>query len=249
MARKKRIPRKTRKQLRRMREGVGRRLFRLIWRGIATGVLIVVGVPVALAALYRYVPPPVTPLMVIRFIGGEGLEKDWTPLEEISRHARYAVIAAEDNNFCVHDGFDWDAVREATIDYLEGERLRGASTISMQTAKNVYLWPGRTFVRKGLEAPLTVLIEYLWDKQRILEIYLNIAEWGPGVYGIEAAAQTHFGKPAARLTRREAALLAAILPSPRKWSPARPGEYVRARASQIERRIRGLGDLLDCARV
>jgi monofunctional biosynthetic peptidoglycan transglycosylase len=232
-----------------MREGPIRRFTYLIGKLVLLALLIFVGLPVGTATLYRYVAPPVTPLMIIRYIGGEDLEKHWTPLGQISRHARYAVIAAEDNNFCVHDGFDWNAVREATIDYLEGDRLRGASTISMQTAKNVFLWPGRTFLRKGLEVPLTVLIEYLWDKQRILEVYLNVAEWGPGVYGIEAAAQTHFGKPAARLTRREAALLAAILPSPRKWSPTRPGEYVRARASQIERRMRHLGDLLNCARV
>ncbi|MGE0746270.1 MAG: transglycosylase domain-containing protein, partial [Rhodospirillales bacterium] len=131
-------------------------------------------------------------------------------------------------------------------DYVAGRRTRGASTISMQTAKNVFLWPGRDFLRKGLEAYLTVMIELLWPKSRIIEVYLNVAEWGRGIYGIEAAAQAHFGKPAAALGAREAALLAVVLPSPREWSPRRPSDYVAGQARVVQRRVGQLGALLDC---
>src|SRR3546814_885552 len=157
--------------------------------------------PPLLIFVYRIVPPPLTPLMLIRLFEGEGLERDWVPIERIAPALRGAVIAAEDNLFCVHGGFDWAALRRAVDDYRSGDGLRGASTISMQTAKNVLLWPGRTFVRKAIEAWFTLLIELQWDKRRILEVYLNVAEWGPGIYGAEAAARTPFGKSAADLSR------------------------------------------------
>ena len=221
---------------------IGRRLFRaLLWVLVLT-----VAVPLGVVAAYRVVPPPMTPLMVIRLAEGEGLQRDWTSLSQIPRHAVQAVIAAEDNLFCSHGGFDWDAMLEAVAEHLRGERLRGASTISMQTAKNVFLWPGRSLFRKGLEAYLTPLIEFAWGKRRIIEIYLNVAEWGPGVYGIEAAAQRHFGKRAARLSRWEAAVLAAVLPNPRAWSASDPGPFVRERARIYLRRMEQLGPLLDC---
>ncbi|HSS65949.1 MAG TPA: monofunctional biosynthetic peptidoglycan transglycosylase [Gammaproteobacteria bacterium] len=192
--------------------------------------LIVLLVPTGLAVAYRYVPPPLTPLMVIRLFDGEGIYKDWVSLEGVSPHIIRAVMALEDTAFCSHSGFDWDEVASALEDRLKGEPLRGASTISMQTAKNLFLWPDRHVTRKVLEAPLTVLIETLLGKRRILEVYLNVIEWGPGIYGVEAASQTHFGKSASRLSRREAALLAAVLPNPRRWSPARPTDYILKRA-------------------
>ncbi len=204
--------------------------------------------PVALLLLYRELPPPATPLMVIRLFEGEGIKKDWVPLSKISPNVVNAVIALEDNNFCEHSGVDWGSLFEALAGYYRGEKLRGASTISMQTAKNLFLWPGRDVLRKGLEAPLTILLEALWDKRRILEVYLNIAEWGPGIYGVEAAARAHFDKPASRLSWYEGALLAAVLPNPRKWSAARPTAYIRRRAQDSRKRMSYLGPLLYCTR-
>ncbi len=197
---------------------------------LAWCLLIVLLVPLALVAIYRYVPPPITPLMVIRLFEGEGIDKKWVPLNRISPHAVRAVLALEDTAFCSHSGFDWNEVASAVEDRLKGGRLRGASTISMQTAKNLFLWPERHIARKVLEAPMTVIIETFLDKRRILEIYLNVIEWGPGVYGIEAASRTYFGKSASTLSRREAALLAAVLPNPRRWSPAKPTGYILQRA-------------------
>lgn len=199
-----------------------------------------VGLPLVLTLLFRVVPPPLTPLMVIRLVQGHGLDKDWQPLERISPHLRRAVIAAEDAKFCGHWGFDWQAIDNAIDRYEDGGKVLGASTISMQTAKNVFLWPGRSFLRKGLEAYLTLYLEALWPKERILEVYLNIAELGPGLYGAEAAARRHFGKPAAELSAREAALLAAVLPDPLDRSPSRPSAYVARRAGLIDGRAEGV---------
>jgi monofunctional biosynthetic peptidoglycan transglycosylase len=202
--------------------------------------------PHALIAVYAIVPPPVTPLMVMRFIDGAKLRKTWVPLRAVSAHVPKAVIASEDNLFCSHSGFDWGSLQAAVVDYAEGGRLRGASTISMQTAKNVFLWPGRDFVRKGLEAYLTFWIERIWSKRRIMEVYLNIAEWGDGLYGIGAASRAYFGKPASALTEHEAALLAAVLPNPREWSPLRPTAFIDERARVIASRIDQLGPMLAC---
>jgi monofunctional biosynthetic peptidoglycan transglycosylase len=187
-----------------------------------------------LVAVYRELPPPVTPLMLIRGVEGYGLAKSWRPLDRISPHLVRAAMAGEDAKFCEHHGFDWEAIREAWHRYEAGaRRLRGASTISMQTAKNVFLWPGRDWVRKGLEAYFTMLIELVWGKERIMEVYLNVVEWGPGIYGAEAAAQFYFHKPAAALSAEDAARLAAILPDPLKWSASRPDRYVAERAAFI----------------
>lgn len=200
------------------------------WLGIAG--LIVLFAPPALIALYRVVPPPLTPLMAIRSaVDGLPMRHQWVPLRAISPNLAAAVITTEDQNFCRHQGFDVEAIRAAWAAYEQGGRLRGASTISQQTAKNLLLWPSQDYVRKGLEAYLTVWLELLWPKQRILEVYLNIIEWGPGIYGAETAAQAHFGRPAASLTRRQATLLAAVLPNPRQWSPTRPGPHVERRAA------------------
>lgn len=214
-------------------------------RRILTGLALValIGPPVGLVA-FRTLPPPVTPLMLIRLAEGESLHKTWTPLAEISPRLRAAVIAAEDNLFCTHHGFDLDSLQDAFDDWQDDRRTRGASTISMQTAKNLFLWPGRDFVRKGAEAYVTAWMELLWPKTRIAEVYLNVAEWGPGLYGAEAAARAYFKKPAADLSRREAALLAAVLPNPRAWSPTRPTAYIARRAATLQRRMTQLGPAL-----
>ena len=204
--------------------------------------------PTALILVYRFVPPPVTSLMLVRLVEGEGLAKSWRPLARISPYLPQAVIASEDNRFCEHWGFDWKELGGQLDRAMAGKQVRGASTISMQVAKNVLLWPGRDPLRKLLEVPLTPQLELLWGKRRIMEVYLNVAETGPGLYGAEAAAQAYFGKPASALTRREAALIAAVLPNPRVWSPDRPSSYIRQRARVIERRIGQLGPLLDCVR-
>ncbi|MGP1393918.1 MAG: monofunctional biosynthetic peptidoglycan transglycosylase [Inquilinaceae bacterium] len=219
-----------------------RRLTRWFLRLFAAVLII----PVVVIAIYRIVPPPGTPLMVIRVIQGEGWYRDWTSLDNIGPAVPRAVAAAEDNLFCTHNGFDWGALRQAIDEYRDGRPLRGASTISMQTARNTLLWTGGGFVRKAGEAYVTLLIELLWDKRRIMEVYLNIAEWGPGIYGAEAAAQTYFGRPASALSAQEAALMASVLPNPRVWSPARPTDHLRARARAIARGVTNLGPLLDC---
>ena len=203
---------------------------------------------VLLVAIYTVMHPPITPLMLLRPIEGifsgefVGIDRDWKNYEDISPHIFRAVIASEDGKFMKHDGFDWKAIERAKrINAMrKGKRLIGASTISMQTSKNVFLWPGRNYVRKALEAYFTVLIEAIWGKRRILEIYVNSIEWGSGVYGVEAAAQKYFDKSAADLTKQEAALLASVLPNPRKWSPAKPSPYIRIRARSIQGRMGGV---------
>ena len=190
--------------------------------------------PVGLTAIYRFVPPPLTLLMVERLFQGYGLHKSWRPMDEIAPSLPNAVIAAEDQRFCEHHGFDFQAMQKAfAANEKRPNRIRGGSTISQQTAKNVFLWPARDYVRKGLEAYFTVLIETLWGKRRILEVYLNVVEWGPGTYGAEAAAQRYFHVPAARLTPVQSARLAAILPSPLKWKAVAPGPYVARRSRRI----------------
>jgi monofunctional biosynthetic peptidoglycan transglycosylase len=196
-----------------------------------------VALSVFLVALYAVVPPPITPLMVIRLIQGEGLRKDWVPFNEVSPNLIRALIASEDARFCDHVGFDVKAIQDALERNRDGGRTFGASTITQQTAKNLFLWPGRDFIRKGLEAYLAVLLELFLDKQRIMELYVNVIEFGPGVYGAEAAARYHFDKPASELTRREASLLAVVLPNPREMSASKPSSYVRERAGTIQARM------------
>ena len=196
---------------------------------------LLIALPV-LILVYRFVPAPLTPLMVLRSIEGEGLDKQWVDYEQLSPTLRRAVIASEDARFCTHHGFDWTEIDAALSDYQAGERLRGASTITQQTAKNLFLWPGG-WLRKIVEIYPTMLLELLWPKRRILETYLNIVEWGPGLYGAEAASRDYFGRPARLLTAPEAALMAAVLPNPRRWSPAKPTEYIRSRAATILARM------------
>jgi monofunctional glycosyltransferase len=191
--------------------------------------------------LYRFVNPPLTPLMVIRvteqIFGSEHvkLSKQWVSLDNISPDLQLAVVASEDNLFLEHNGFDLKAIEKAK-DYNErkkGKKVHGASTISQQTAKNVFLWSGRSWIRKGLEVYFTALIELVWPKTRIMEVYLNVIEMGDGIYGAEMASQNYFHKPALRLTRGESALIAAILPNPRKWSPVHPTSYLLSRQDWI----------------
>ena len=203
-------------------------------RPVLTVVLVLVGLVLTSVLVHRLVPPPATFLMVTRVFEGEGLSYRWRSLDHISPRLVEAVIASEDSTFCAHHGFDMKAIEKALKANGRGGRIRGGSTISQQTAKNVFLWPGRDWIRKGLEAGYTVLIETLWGKRRIVEVYLNVAEWAPGVYGAEAAARHWFGKSASDLSAREAARLAAILPSPRRYNASSPGPYVRRRASRVQ---------------
>ncbi len=194
--------------------------------------------------VYRWIPVPLTPLMVIRSI--EHLSNDesaaihhrWKPLSEISPYLPVAVIASEDQNFLHHNGFDFKAIQDAALERLNGGRARGGSTISQQTAKNVFLWPNSSWVRKGFEAYFTVLIELLWSKERIMEVYLNSIEMGPNIYGAEAVAQRHFGCSAAQLRRSDCALIAATLPNPIRFSSLAPSGYMRKRQKKIEQEMR-----------
>jgi monofunctional biosynthetic peptidoglycan transglycosylase len=205
--------------------------------------------PLLLILLFRFVPVPVTPLMLVRLVQGYGWQYHWVSYERIAPALAEAVVASEDNRFCVERfGFDFTALQEQFAVLGQGERPRGASTITMQTARNLLLWPGRDWLRKAIEAWLTPQIALLWPKQRVLEVYLNIIEFGPGIYGAEAASRASFGRSAAALTRAQATQLAVILPNPLEWSAARPTQYLRDRAETIEHRIGQLGPLLDCVR-
>lgn len=207
---------------------------RRLLRNIALALFIVlVAGPVVAVILFRFVPPPLTPLMVIRAVEGKGLDHRWRPIDEVAPVLPRALIAAEDARFCQHHGFDFEALQKAYENNEAGKKIRGGSTISQQTAKNVFLWPGRSYIRKGLEAWFTVLIEVGWGKKRIMEVYLNSIEFGPGIYGAEAAAQRYFGVGADRLTQAQASRLAAILPSPLKWRVIKPGKYVTKRTKKI----------------
>ena len=195
---------------------------------------------------YKFFAVPYTPLMAIRHYNNADdleLKHDWVAIESISPELQKAVICAEDQLFITHRGFDIDAIKKAQASNKEGKPLRGASTISQQTAKNVFLWPGRSWVRKGFEAYFTFLIETYWSKERILEVYLNSIEFGPHVYGAEAAAQYWFDKPADALTNDQAAALAAILPNPRLYRPVGPTAYISRRKTWIKTQMRNYGPL------
>lgn len=227
----------------------GQAIFMLqsIFRRLLKCLLWFAAISVALVILFRWVPPPGTALMVERKIeswtNGEpiDLQRDWVPWDRISDDLKVAVIAGEDQRFAEHWGFDIRAIRAALAHNELGGSVRGASTLSQQVAKNLFLWSGRSYLRKGLEAWFTALIELFWSKQRILEVYLNSVEWDDGVFGAQAAAQHHFRNSASQLSLQQASYLAAVLPNPRVWSASHPSAYVARRAGWIRLQMRQLG--------
>lgn len=215
-----------------------KRFFRFIFKVIGWFLLI----SILLVVVYKWIPVPATPLMVIRYFEHpeESVRHDWVPIEEISPNLQLAVVASEDQNFLNHNGFDYKAIQKAIEENRNGKRTRGASTISQQTAKNVFLWPQRSWVRKGFEAYFTFLIELFWSKERILEVYLNSIEMGKGVYGAEAASNFWFGKSASRLSPYEAAAIAAVLPNPREYRANPASSFIQQRKNWIVRQMQNL---------
>ena len=221
------------------------RLAKLLRSVVLWVAILLVVAPLLILAAYRFVPPPATPLMLIRLAQGHGMDYRWRPADEVNPHLARAMIASEDNLFCEHWGFDVQALRTELERARAGERPRGASTMTQQLAKNLFLWPGRDLARKALETWLAPQLELVLGKERILEIYVNIVELGPGIYGAEAASRHWFAKAAAELSEREAARLAVILPAPLTRQPN--ADWATQRSAVIQRRIGQLGPLLDCA--
>ncbi len=215
------------------------RVKKYVFRIIRYGLILFFGSSIFFTLLYRFVNPPVTPLMLIRVVENiadgkkPSINKDWVSIEDISKNLVLAVIASEDNNFESHYGVDFKAIEKANKLNKRGKKIRGASTITQQTAKNTFLWPARTYVRKGLELYFTGLVELVWGKKRIMEVYLNVIEMGDGIYGAEAASQEYFHKSSKKLSSAEAASIAAVLPNPRKWRPDRPTAYIARKKSWI----------------
>lgn len=218
-----------------------KRIFAFIFKFILSLILI----SVFIVIIYGWIPVPVTPLMAIRALEfpEENIQHDWVSIDEISNNLKVAVIASEDQNFPVHNGFDVKAIEKAIENNRQGKRVRGASTISQQTAKNVFLWPQRSWVRKGFEVYFTFLIETFWSKERILEVYLNSIEMGKSIYGAEAASRAWFNKSASALTPQEAAAIAAILPNPRQYRANPASNYIQGRKTWIVRQMRNMGPL------
>ena len=207
-----------------------------LWRIVIGLFILLLPAPALLLLIFRFLPIPGTPEMLVSLAQGKGAHYHWT--DDISPRLERAVIAAEDQNFCNHHGFDWASINKAMQDHDRHptKPMRGASTISQQTARTLFLVPMRSWIRKGLEAYLTVLLENLWPKKRILEAYLNLVDWGDGIFGAEAAANDYFGTDAGSLNDAQAARLAAILPNPHKWKAAHPGRYVRHRTGMLQSR-------------
>ena len=222
-----------------------RKITRLIWKIM----LWFFGLSILSVIIFKWVPIPFTPLMVTRIVefkldGKDAIfSHDWVPLEDISPNLQKAVIASEDGNFLKHSGFDFEAMQKAFKNNQKGKKLKGGSTISQQTAKNVFLWQGRSYLRKGLEAYFTVLIELIWGKERIMEVYLNSIEMGNGIYGAQEAARVWYRTSAINLTKREAAGIAAILPNPRKYKATNSSSYIERRKDRILRNMRHIGKL------
>ena len=234
----------------RRRRGFAARLL----RGVALALAGWAAVTIATVVALRWVDPPVTAFMLADrlahlFDDDYEFRHEWRDWGAIAKHAAVAVIAAEDQKFRAHRGFDFKQIDKALQDREKGRRVRGASTISQQVAKNLFLWRGQSWFRKGLEAGITVLIEACWSKQRILEVYLNVAEFGPGTYGVQAASQRYFHKDASLLSRREAALLAAVLPAPGRYKVQAPSRYVQRRQDWIQRQMVALGGTSYLARL
>ena len=235
-SKKKRFPKKNKSRVRRLMAGV----FRILLGLVILSFLLVL--------ILRWMNPPTSMMMTIRRSeAAMNQRKDfridyrWVDWDQIALHLPLAIIASEDQNFPIHHGFDLEAISDAVKTRMNGGRLRGASTITQQVAKNLFLWPGKSLLRKGIEAYFTALIEIFWSKRRVLEVYMNIAEFGDGIFGAEAACQRYFGKPAGNIRLREAARLAAILPYPRAMNPTRPSAYVSKRAQWIQRQIVQMG--------
>jgi monofunctional biosynthetic peptidoglycan transglycosylase len=223
-----------------------RRAVKYIFFGIAGLLLAYMAAVVALAIAYRWINPPMSTLMLSQRLSGTEISQVWTHIDRISPNLLQAVILSEDGQFCRHRGVDWLAMKEAIEQSLDGN-ARGGSTISMQTVKNLFLWPSKSYVRKAIELPLAMGTEVLWSKQRMLEIYLNIAEWGPGIFGAEAAARYHFGKSAAFLTAREASLLAVALPNPIERQAGQPSMGQQRLAERVQARMRRVPNAASCA--
>lgn len=219
------------------------------WQRWLVGVLgFCVAWPVVMTVVYAVVPPPVSNLMLLRLFSGNGIHKQWVPLSQISPYLPRAVITSEDARFCAHNGVDLIELQGVVEDVFDDDEgpIRGASTIPMQLAKNLFLWDGRNPIRKGFEIPLAYWMDLVLSKKRLVELYLNEVEWAPGVYGAEAASQFHFKKPASKLSRREAALLAAVLPNPIKRKAGKPSRRVNVTAARIMVRMQGMGAYLTC---
>ena len=217
-------------------------------RPVAVAALAVAALPFALAPLAAVFDPPVSALMLWRLPTGNGVDQTWVTLDDIAPVLADTVLMTEDGRFCSHHGVDWDAVQDVLENVADGDAPRGASTITMQTAKNLFLWPSRSYVRKLFEVPLAYWIDLTLSKRRIMEIYLNVAEWGPGIYGAEAAARHHFGKSAGALSAREAGLLAAVLPDPVERNAGAPGPRTATLGARATARGAQAGRYADCLR-
>ena len=221
----------------------GRRLLGLLIKLVFVACL----VPLVLTLIYALpVVHPVSTLMIKHALDGTGVDRRWIAMDDISPFVYQSVVSSEDGQYCRHNGVDWAAVNLVVDDLIEGERPRGASTIPMQTVKNLYLWSTRSYMRKLLEVPLALYVDAVWSKRRLMEIYLNIVEWDRGVYGIEAAAQHYFKRSAKRLTRGQAALLAVTLPNPTARNPQKPGRSMARLARLVERRAKQSGAYVKC---
>jgi monofunctional biosynthetic peptidoglycan transglycosylase len=224
-------------------------MFKRVYRFLLKAMIWFFGVSIAIVVVFKFVPIPFTPLMVIRAIenkidGNDMVcSHDWKPIDSISVNLQKAVIASEDARFLTHNGFDFKAIEKAMENNEKGKKLKGGSTISQQTAKNVFLWQGRSYFRKGLEAYFTILIEIIWGKERIMEVYLNSIEMGDGVYGAEAATQYWYRKECSNLTKIEAAGIAAILPNPRKFKASNSSTFINGRKARIVKRMKQVGTL------
>lgn len=235
----------SKKPVRKQESSFGSKVKRFLFKAL----LWFFGLSIFSVVVFKFVPVPFTPLMVIRYFENvaDGKENhfshDWEPIENISMNLQKAVIASEDGTFLTHNGFDFLAMQKAYKSNERGRRIKGGSTISQQTAKNVFLWPDRSWVRKGFEVYFTGMIELCWSKRRIMEVYLNIIEMGDGIYGAEMAAQTYFNKSAKNLNKKEAALIAAILPNPRQWHPDKPKDFLKRKQQKILQLMNKVGEV------